>query len=180
MYSTRDFTVNCALTQYLVWVIQILMILFSPSTWCIIIAFLDELQAERKYLVLMNSGLLCVVVSAVQQICIHPWRIYYAQGRTSPFLPHLPLPVSLACGKQNNLFFSICYWSPQPWHFTLFTGHTPAFLSVMSFVRNRLSKYSNLFTGCWPRAKSHWQHEVFYLFFFFLYLYFILQAYFSC
>lgn len=116
MYCTRNFTVNCALTQSLVWVIQILMILFSPSTWCIIIAFLDELQAEHKYLVLMNSGLLCVSVSAVQQICIHPWRISYAQGRTSPFLPHLPLPVYLAGRKQNNLFFSIYYWSPQPWH----------------------------------------------------------------
>lgn len=75
MYYTRNVIVNSAETRYIVWLIQVLMVLYLPSTWCIVIAFLDQLQAEHKYLVLMNSGLLCVSVSAVQQICIHPWSI---------------------------------------------------------------------------------------------------------
>lgn len=133
MYCTRDVSVNCALTQYIVWVIQVLMALYSPSTWCIIIAFLDQLQAERKYLVLMNSGLLCASVSAVQQICIHPWSILACSGQDFP-LSHLPLlPAYLPSERQNNLslFSSSCCQSLQPWHFTTSTGHTLAhYISV--------------------------------------------------
>lgn len=95
---------------------------------------------------------------------------YYTQGRTSPFLPHLPLSVYL--WKKKHMFFSGCYWSSHPPHFTVFIAHTLAFLSVVSFVTNGLFKYLNLFTGYWPRAISSWKQEVFNFIRFFVFILF--------
>lgn len=85
------------------------MALRSPSTWSIIIAFLDLLQAEHKYLVLMNSGLLCVSVSAVQQICIHPWSVLACSGQDFPLSfssASFFLLICLLKGKTASLCFS--------------------------------------------------------------------------